>query len=79
MDAVLCSDPAARGLLRADEVLGLRLFIGKAQCVSCHNGPLFSDPRFHNTSVPPRDGARPDRLHLGHLELLQGDGFITLR
>ena len=29
----------ARHLLRADEARGLRLFINKAQCVSCHNGP----------------------------------------
>jgi cytochrome c peroxidase len=26
---------------------GLKLFIGKAGCVRCHNGPLFSDDDFH--------------------------------
>ena len=26
---------------------GLKLFIGKAGCVGCHNGPLFSDDDFH--------------------------------
>jgi cytochrome c peroxidase len=31
---------------------GLRLFIGKAACVDCHSGPLFSDQKFHNTGVP---------------------------
>jgi len=31
---------------------GLRLFIGKANCSTCHNGPLFTDNHFHNTGVP---------------------------
>lgn len=35
------------------EIQGLRLFIGQADCVRCHNGPLFSDFAFHNTGVPP--------------------------
>lgn len=26
---------------------GLKLFIGKAGCVKCHNGPMFSDDDFH--------------------------------
>lgn len=35
-----------------DEAAGLRLFIGKASCVNCHNGALFTDNHFHNTGVP---------------------------
>jgi cytochrome c peroxidase len=31
---------------------GLKLFIGKAACVKCHEGPFFSDQKFHNTGVP---------------------------
>lgn len=31
---------------------GLRLFIGKASCVDCHNGPALSDNQFHNIGVP---------------------------
>jgi cytochrome c peroxidase len=38
--------------LSADEVAGLRIFIGKGNCASCHNGPLFTDNHFHNTGVP---------------------------
>lgn len=30
---------------------GLKLFVGKAVCVKCHDGPLFSDDKFHNTAV----------------------------
>jgi cytochrome c peroxidase len=31
---------------------GLKLFIGKAKCVLCHNGPFFTDQRYHNLGVP---------------------------
>src|SRR5688500_6582852 len=40
------------GAFTRDEEEGLRLFIGKASCVNCHNGPLFTDNSFHNTGVP---------------------------
>ena len=30
---------------------GLRLFIGKAACSDCHNGPTLSDGAFHNIGV----------------------------
>ncbi len=40
--AVLNNDRAAmRKAFTPDEVAGLRLFIGGAQCLNCHNGPLF--------------------------------------
>ncbi len=44
--------PQANSILSADERAGLKLFIGKAYCVTCHNTPLFSDDDFHNTGVP---------------------------
>jgi cytochrome c peroxidase len=31
---------------------GLALFQGKAKCVLCHNGPNFTDNKFHNIGVP---------------------------
>ncbi|MEP7382108.1 MAG: cytochrome c peroxidase [Gemmatimonadota bacterium] len=34
------------------ERAGLRLFIGKANCATCHNGALLTDDHFHNTGVP---------------------------
>jgi cytochrome c peroxidase len=30
---------------------GLKLFIGKAGCDSCHQGPTFTDQKFHNTGI----------------------------
>ena len=35
-----------------DEEAGLRLFVGKGNCVNCHNGALLTDDHFHNTGVP---------------------------
>jgi len=42
----------AATILTTDEALGLRLFIGKAKCINCHNGPLFTNFDFHNVGVP---------------------------
>ncbi|KWR82941.1 cytochrome-c peroxidase [Cupriavidus sp. IDO] len=61
VEAVLIGERAGPQLLSTQEVNGLRLFIGKAQCATCHNGPLLTDQAFHNTGVPPREPARPDR------------------
>ena len=38
--------------LTNDEVAGLKLFIGKAMCVTCHQGPLFTNHGFHNVGIP---------------------------
>ncbi len=42
------------------EALGLKMFIGKAQCINCHNGPLFTNNSFHNTGIPPALDLPPD-------------------
>ena len=31
---------------------GLALFVGKAGCIQCHNGPLGSDEGYHNLGLP---------------------------
>jgi cytochrome c peroxidase len=36
------------------ELRGLKLFLGKAQCVQCHSGPYFSDQKFHNVGLIPQ-------------------------
>lgn len=46
-------------LLSADEISGLALFIGKAQCINCHNGPLFTNFAFHNNGLLPPPGKIP--------------------
>ncbi len=39
-------------ILKENEQAGMRLFIGKAKCVTCHSGSQLSDQQFHNTGVP---------------------------
>jgi cytochrome c peroxidase len=57
--------------LTADEVKGAKLFIGKASCVQCHNGPLLTDNVFHNTGVPARaDLARDAGRAVGAQQVL---------
>lgn len=41
------------GALNLQEVEGLRLFVGRAGCINCHNGSLMTNHTFHNTGVPP--------------------------
>jgi cytochrome c peroxidase len=66
---------APQGLLSTDEVAGLRLFIGKASCVNCHNGPLLTNNEFHNTGVPPRAGLPADQGRLAGASAVLRDEF----
>jgi cytochrome c peroxidase len=53
VEALLHKDAAAaQEALTSEEANGLRLFIGKAKCTNCHNGPLFTNSDFHHTGVP---------------------------
>lgn len=36
------------------EQRGAALFVGRAKCVDCHEGPFFSDQKFHNTGLLPK-------------------------
>ena len=73
--AVLAGEPDGRQALSAQEVAGLRLFLGKGQCATCHNGPLLTDQHFHNTGVPARDPARPDRGRAAATAAVLADEF----
>jgi cytochrome c peroxidase len=44
--------PSEEAALTAEEIAGLKLFIGKANCSTCHTGPRLTDDSFHNTGVP---------------------------
>jgi cytochrome c peroxidase len=46
--------------LTTQEKNGLVLFIAKARCSRCHNGPNFSDGEFHNLGVNNGDAGRYD-------------------
>lgn len=76
--ALLRRDAGGQHVLTPSEVNGLRLFVGKAQCSTCHNGPLFTDQAFHNTAVPQRDAQRPDRGRAAALAKVKADEFNCL-
>jgi cytochrome c peroxidase len=58
-----------------EEILGLKLFIGKANCVTCHNGSRFTDNSFHNTGVPPVADLPPDRGRVDAVAQVEADPF----
>jgi cytochrome c peroxidase len=60
VETIDANGQAAADVLGRDEVAGLRLFIGKANCTQCHNGPLFTNNEFHNTGVPATPSAKAD-------------------
>jgi cytochrome c peroxidase len=45
-----------RAALSTEQLAGLRLFRGKANCASCHLGPNLTDEQFHNTGTGFFDG-----------------------
>ena len=49
-----------RSALSVDAQRGLRLFRGKAGCISCHVGPNFTDEQFHDTGVAVSHGRISD-------------------
>ena len=76
--ATVTGDGQGQEILSQQEVRGLRVFLTKGQCVTCHNGPLLTDHAFHNTGVPPIDRSRPDRGRAEGLRKLLQDEFNCL-
>jgi len=77
-EALARNDSAAmRASLSPDEVAGMRLFIGPARCIQCHNGPLFSNGEFHSTGVR-FSGHADDAGRSGSLQAVRRDEFNCL-
>ncbi len=82
VEAELASRPhAAESRFSPDEEAGLRLFMGRADCVNCHNGPRLTDDHFHNTGVPlPATSLPPDSGRAtGVRQALAGEFACTSR
>lgn len=63
VEAVLKDDKAAaKKLFTPEQAAGLSLFIGKAGCVNCHNGPLLTNNDFHNVGLSDGDTGREDGI-----------------
>ena len=70
--------PEGEAAFDALEIEGLKLFIGKANCIDCHNGPRFTDDFFHNTGVPPVPGLPEDRGRAQAIDEVLADPFNCL-
>lgn len=51
-------------------IKGMALFTGKGRCILCHNGPNFTDNKFHNLGVPQVGPQKEDlgRFYVTRLE-----------
>jgi len=64
-----------KDILDGQELAGLALFQGKANCTQCHNGPLLTNGEFHNTGVPARKGMPEDRGRFTAIAAVKSDEF----
>ncbi|KRB22548.1 MULTISPECIES: cytochrome-c peroxidase [Mesorhizobium] len=78
LDLATGAEPKGDAIFSREEILGLKLFIGKANCVTCHNGPRFTDNGFHNTGVPPVADLPPDRGRVDAVAQVEADPFNCL-
>jgi len=60
VDGLRENDARKRGTLPAAAQRGLKLFVGKANCSTCHSGPNFSDGEFHDLRLPEHSAAPLD-------------------
>lgn len=78
-DSLAGSSATRQGdLLSTAEIAGLSLFIGKAQCISCHNSPLFTNHEFHNTGVLAVSGQLPTMGRYEGIRTARDDPFNCL-
>jgi cytochrome c peroxidase len=60
------------------EAEGLRLFIGKAKCINCHNGPMLTNGDFHNVGIPQPTHLMADRGRAEGIRKVHSDLFNCL-
>lgn len=75
VEAMSKTGHAPKNVLTSDETAGLRLFIGKASCTQCHNGPLLTNNEFHNTGVAVGAAPEPDHGRMAGARGVLGDEF----
>jgi cytochrome c peroxidase len=79
VEAVVAGNREMQSSLYTDEErAGLRLFIGKAACTQCHNGPLMTNHEFHNTGVLSFPGEVPDKGRAAGVRQVLADPFNCL-
>ncbi|NQV56141.1 MAG: cytochrome-c peroxidase [Rhodospirillales bacterium] len=79
VEAVLKGDETtARQIFDGDEIEGLSLFIGEANCIQCHNGALFTNNDFHDTGLPPDGDAADTQGRAAGVKMARADEFNCL-
>ena len=76
--ATVSGDARGQEVFSQQEAHGLRLFLTKGQCATCHNGPMLTDHAFHNTGVPPIKPSEPDNGRAQGTKMLLEDEFNCL-
>ncbi|NRA46220.1 MAG: cytochrome C peroxidase [Oligoflexales bacterium] len=71
-------DKLARAVYSDEQIEGLKIFVGKGNCVSCHNGPMLTNFEFHNVGVPEFDKAKVDLGRYLGVKQLAKDEFTCL-
>jgi cytochrome c peroxidase len=72
------TEPSDDAGLSEEEIAGLKLFIGKANCSTCHTGPRLTDDSFHNTGVPVVPGLPEDLGRAKGVKDVAADPFNCL-
>ena len=70
--------PTGDAAMTQQEIEGFRIFIGKGECINCHNGPRMTDEFFHNTGVPRQPYASIDRGRALVIAKIEEDTFRCL-
>ncbi len=75
VEGLRAGDPARMAALSGPARRGLKIFVGRGQCRTCHAGPNFTDGEFHDIGVPPGAGLAPDAGRADGVARLHGDEF----
>lgn len=78
-DALAAGDRSAMSRYPAAAQRGLRLFVGRGQCILCHFGANFTSGEFHDTGLPhtPEKGL-VDKGRYGGIRLLRASRYNLL-
>jgi cytochrome c peroxidase len=75
VEGLRTGDPEKQEALSPAAVRGLKLFVGAANCATCHTGPALSDGEFHNLGLPLLPGEAPDLGRAGGIAPLRASIF----
>jgi len=78
VEGIVNNNAIQAGQLNKEEIFGLKLFIDKAQCINCHNGPLLTNHEFHNTGILSAPRQLPSIGRADGVRTVQSDEFNCL-